>query len=486
MACRGSGVRVPVAPPADEPPTITPRRRRGVNRIRSRHRETRTTVTETADSRTRVERYDPTRHRAALAGALGGARPVRDGPARHAPAQVLPVDDVPVSRRATCTSVTGTSSRPSDALARFRRMHGFNVFFPIGFDAFGLPAENAAIKSGGHPFTWTMANIENMRRQFRTMGATFSWKHEVVTADPSLLPLEPVAVPALPGEGPGVPGQVAGRLVPQRRHPGARAGRGPGAALLALRRAGREARPRPVVPEDDRLRRRAAVVRAASTGPSRSASSRRTGSAARKAPRSTSRPRRPTTIRAARRCACSRRGPTRCSAPRSWSSLPEHPLVAGADRARAARGGRRVRRAGPAGGPRSTACRPTARRPASPSAPTRSTRSTASGSRSSSPTTCCPATGPARSWRCPPTTSATSRSPDAVRPAHPARRRRARHRGRRPDGRRLRRAHRRRAAGQQRPLRRHAGRRGRQGHRREAGRRRARPSRRSPIDYATG
>ena len=74
---------------------------------------------------------------------------------------------------------------PSDALARFRRMHGYNVFFPIGFDAFGLPAENAAIRNGGHPFTWTMQNIENMRRQFKTMGATFAWKTEVVTADPS-------------------------------------------------------------------------------------------------------------------------------------------------------------------------------------------------------------------------------------------------------------------------------------------------------------
>ncbi len=74
---------------------------------------------------------------------------------------------------------------PSDALARYRRMHGYNVFFPIGFDAFGLPAENAAIRSGGHPFSWTMENIENMRRQFRTMGATFSWEAEVVTADPS-------------------------------------------------------------------------------------------------------------------------------------------------------------------------------------------------------------------------------------------------------------------------------------------------------------
>src|SRR3954470_385162 len=74
---------------------------------------------------------------------------------------------------------------PSDALARFRRMHGYNVFFPIGFDAFGLPAENAAIKNGGHPYTWTMANIDNMRRQFRTMGATFAWGAEVVRAGPA-------------------------------------------------------------------------------------------------------------------------------------------------------------------------------------------------------------------------------------------------------------------------------------------------------------
>ncbi len=74
---------------------------------------------------------------------------------------------------------------PTDAIARFRRMHGENVFFPIGFDAFGLPAENAAIKGGFNPREWTMQNIEKERRQFRSMGAMFDWDAEVVTCDPA-------------------------------------------------------------------------------------------------------------------------------------------------------------------------------------------------------------------------------------------------------------------------------------------------------------
>jgi leucyl-tRNA synthetase len=74
---------------------------------------------------------------------------------------------------------------PTDALARSHRMHGENVFLPIGFDAFGLPAENAAIKNKIHPREWTMSNIENMRRQLRLMGTTFDWKSEVVTCDPT-------------------------------------------------------------------------------------------------------------------------------------------------------------------------------------------------------------------------------------------------------------------------------------------------------------
>lgn len=72
----------------------------------------------------------------------------------------------------------------SDAAARYLRMKGKQVFFPMGFDAFGLPAENAAIKRHIHPYTWTMQNIENMRRQMRAMGASFDWEREVVTCDP--------------------------------------------------------------------------------------------------------------------------------------------------------------------------------------------------------------------------------------------------------------------------------------------------------------
>jgi leucyl-tRNA synthetase len=73
---------------------------------------------------------------------------------------------------------------PADTKARFMRMRGYNVLFPMGFDAFGLPAENAAIRNNIHPFTWTMANIERMRNQFKSMGAMFDWSREVITCLP--------------------------------------------------------------------------------------------------------------------------------------------------------------------------------------------------------------------------------------------------------------------------------------------------------------
>jgi leucyl-tRNA synthetase len=73
---------------------------------------------------------------------------------------------------------------PSDARARFMRMKGYNVLFPMGFDAFGLPAENAAIKSGIHPMVRTRDNIVRMRAQLRSMGAMFDWDREAVSCEP--------------------------------------------------------------------------------------------------------------------------------------------------------------------------------------------------------------------------------------------------------------------------------------------------------------
>ncbi len=73
---------------------------------------------------------------------------------------------------------------PSDARARYMRMKGYNVLFPMGFDAFGLPAENAAIKNNMDPKKWTYENIEKMRVQMRSMGAMFDWRREAVSSDP--------------------------------------------------------------------------------------------------------------------------------------------------------------------------------------------------------------------------------------------------------------------------------------------------------------
>ena len=138
----------------------------------------------TTDARTRIERYDPTaiepRWQARWAELGMDETDLRDE-SRPKWYQLTmypyPSGDLHIGHWYIVT--------PTDALARRRRMLGYNVFFPIGFDAFGLPAENAAIRSGGHPFTWTMQNIETMRRQFQTMGAMFAWETQVVTADPA-------------------------------------------------------------------------------------------------------------------------------------------------------------------------------------------------------------------------------------------------------------------------------------------------------------
>lgn len=73
---------------------------------------------------------------------------------------------------------------PSDVYARYKRMQGYNVMHPMGFDAFGLPAENKAIATGINPAVWTMKNIENMRRQLKSIGAIYDWNREVITCLP--------------------------------------------------------------------------------------------------------------------------------------------------------------------------------------------------------------------------------------------------------------------------------------------------------------
>ncbi|MDD2365012.1 MAG: leucine--tRNA ligase [Desulfuromonadaceae bacterium] len=70
-----------------------------------------------------------------------------------------------------------------DVIGRFKRMRGFNVMHPMGWDAFGMPAENAAIQNNSHPATWTYENIDYMRKQIKKMGFSYDWDRELATCD---------------------------------------------------------------------------------------------------------------------------------------------------------------------------------------------------------------------------------------------------------------------------------------------------------------
>ncbi len=73
----------------------------------------------------------------------------------------------------------------ADVVAHFKRMQGFNVLHPIGWDAFGMPAENAAIQNNTHPAKWTYANIEQMRAELQRLGFSYDWSRELCTSDPA-------------------------------------------------------------------------------------------------------------------------------------------------------------------------------------------------------------------------------------------------------------------------------------------------------------
>ena len=135
-----------------------------------------------------------------------------------------------------------------DALARYKWMRGFNVLHPMGWDAFGLPAENAAIANKRPPREWTLHNIAAMKKTHRRFGFSYDWDREVSTCEPEYYRWNQWFFLQDAGARPGLPQEGAGELVPEVRH---RAGQraGGGRLLLAPRRhAGGAARARAVVP----------------------------------------------------------------------------------------------------------------------------------------------------------------------------------------------------------------------------------------------
>ena len=144
-----------------------------------------------------------------------------------------------------------------DLLARFKWMRGFNVLHPMGWDAFGLPAENAAIDNGVHPAVWTHENIENMRTQLRRMGISYDWDRELATCDPAYYRWEQLVFIRMFERGPRVQEALDRQLVPVVPD-GARQRAGRGGPLLALRLRGGHQGHRGLVLQDHRLRRGAA------------------------------------------------------------------------------------------------------------------------------------------------------------------------------------------------------------------------------------
>ena len=177
---------------------------------------------------------------------------------------------------------------PTDAVSRFKRMHGFNVLHPMGWDAFGLPAENYAIKMGVHPRVTTERNIANYHRQMDLIGLSYDWSREITSCFPDyyrwtqwffLLLYERGLAYQATGQQwwcPSCKTILANEQVEQGR-------------CWRCGSRGDQEGPRAVVLPHHRLRAAPARrPRRPSTGPSRSSSCRPTGSGAARAPRSTS------------------------------------------------------------------------------------------------------------------------------------------------------------------------------------------------------
>jgi valyl-tRNA synthetase len=109
----------------------------------------------------------------------------------------------------------------NDVMARQLRMQGFNVLMPMGWDAFGMPAENAAIQNKVPPAEWTYQNIAYMKKQMAAMGLAIDWDARNCHLQTRLLPLEPVALFEDAGKRRGVP-QNPGRQLGPSRSNGAR------------------------------------------------------------------------------------------------------------------------------------------------------------------------------------------------------------------------------------------------------------------------